>query len=202
VLPPGLGILTFTAKNFDTVKGTNQADTILGDRSNNILNGNGSNDLLNGRSGNDRLTGGDGSDVILGDFGNDWLSGGTGNDVLVGGTGQDVMYDGAGNDKFKYYSTNESGIGTFQRDVIIDLDRGFDKIDLSSIDADKNRFGNQAFRFIGTNSFSGTAGEVRYYRSGSAAIVQVDVQGDRNATSDMEIQLNNTSFITASDFVL
>ena len=122
--------------------------------------------------------------------------------MLVGGTGRDILNDGPGRDRFKYYSTAESLTGVTRLDVIVDFDRGVDQIDLSSIDANRNVLGNQAFQFIGTRGFSGNAGEVRYYRSGSSAGGQVDVQGDSDTLAEMEIQLNGTSSISASDFIL
>ncbi|MGJ3249113.1 MAG: calcium-binding protein [Elainellaceae cyanobacterium] len=182
--------------------GNSKNNVIQGNSRNNRLYGNAGNDSLRGSSGNDYLNGGSGHDRMYGGSGNDYLTGGSGNDVLVGGTGKDTLVDGNGLDTFKYYSTSESRAGFTRRDVITDFDRGFDKIDLSSIDANKNLLGNQAFNFIGTRGFTGMAGEVRVDRIGSSSIVQVDVHGDGNKLAEMEIQLNNTSFITASDFVL
>jgi serralysin len=77
-----------------------------------------------------------------------------------------------------------------------------DKIDLSAIDANVLLAGNQTFDFIGTGAFTGTTGEVRYFLSGTNMIVEVDVQGDRNATADMQIQLNVIGSVNASNFIL
>ena len=167
-----------------------------------VGNGNAKANRISGNSRNNTLRGNAGNDTLRGNAGNDTLVGGSGNDVLIGGTGKDVLIDGQGKDVFKYFNTVESRVGAARRDIVRDLDRGFDKIDLSFIDANRNRGGNQAFKFIGTNGFTGTTGEVRYYRRGSSSIVQVDIHGDGNRTADMEIQLNGTSFISASDFVL
>ena len=179
--------------NAVTGRGTSFGNTITGNNKNNYLYGYGGNDALSGGNGNDYLSGGSG---------NDTLTGGYGNDTLVGGAGRDVLNDGGGRDKFKYFSTAESLTGYTRRDVIPSLDRGIDVIDLSYIDANRNIVGNQAFQFIGTAGFSGRAGQVRYYRSGSNAVVQVDVEGDGNLLAEMEIQLNGVSFLSASDFIL
>lgn len=62
---PGLGSLSFTAVNFDNVRGTNANDTIVGDNQNNQLFGNNGNDTLDGGLGTDTLNGGAGDDTYL-----------------------------------------------------------------------------------------------------------------------------------------
>ncbi|MBW4428578.1 MAG: pre-peptidase C-terminal domain-containing protein [Nostoc desertorum CM1-VF14] len=62
---PGLGSLSFTAVNFDNVRGTNANDTIVGDNQNNQLFGNNGNDTLDGGLGTDTLNGGGGDDTYL-----------------------------------------------------------------------------------------------------------------------------------------
>jgi Ca2+-binding RTX toxin-like protein len=185
----------------DTRNGGPGNDIINGLGGNDTLNGLGGNDTLNGGPGNDRLNGGTGNDSLNGGIGNDTLIGGSGNDVLVGGLGKDTMSDGTGNDIYRYFSTSESPVGA-QRDVILDFSRGFDKLDLSSIDANLNIRGNQAFTFIGNNNFTGTKGEVRFYTSGSTLSVQADIHGDGNTIANMEIQLNGLTSIAAGDFIL
>ncbi len=84
-----------------------------------------------------------------------------------------------------------------------EFNRGYDFIDLSSIDSDLGRNGNQAFDFIGSSSFNGAgSGQVRYYHSGSSTIIQVDRQSDGNRSAEMEIQLNGLINLTSSDFIL
>ena len=73
-------------------------------------------------------------------------------------------------------------------------------IDLSTIDANTVAAGDQAFAFIGTSSFNGLAGELRYAQSGGNTFVQGDVDG--NGTADIEIQLTGLITINAGDFVL
>jgi len=197
---PGPDIINGFGGN-DTLNGLGSNDTLNGGSGNDTLNGGSGNDTLNGGSGNDILNGGTGNDTLNGGTGNDTLIGGSGNDILVGGLGKDTMSDGTGDDIYRYFSTSESPVGA-QRDVILDFSRGFDKLDLSSIDANLNIGGNQAFTFIGNNNFTGTKGEVRFYTSGSTLFVQADIHGDGNTIANMEIQLNGLTSIAAGDFIL
>jgi Ca2+-binding RTX toxin-like protein len=197
----------------NSIIGNNNSNILSGLDGNDTLSGGSGNDTLNGGTGNDSLFGGTGNDTLNGDSGNDYLSGSTGNDTLnggdgddtiIGGAGKDTMSDGNGTDTYQYFATSESTAG-INRDVILDFSRGFDKIDLSAIDANITLAGNQAFNFIGTAAFSGLAGEVRYVDTGANLVVQVDVQGDGNVIAEMEIQLNGlgaAGVLAATDFVL
>jgi hypothetical protein len=69
-----------------------------------------------------------------------------------------------------------------------------DRIDLRSIDADRDTSGNQACHFIGGASFSGADGELRL-RNG---VLQGDTNGDRVA--DLEIRVVGT--LLAGDIIL
>src|SRR5919199_1216702 len=167
------------------------------------------NDFLEGGAGNDSLDGLAGNDTLLGQGGADTLIGGSGNDSLDSDTLATVDTigdrldggDGDGDDIYRYFSTSESAVGA-QRDVILDLTGGFDQRDLSFIDADLNIAGNQAFTFIGTNNFTGTAGEEADFTSGSNLILQAEINGDGNIAADMEIQLNGLASIAAADIIL
>jgi Ca2+-binding RTX toxin-like protein len=143
-----------------------------------------------GATGNDILYGFGGSDSLVGNEGNDTLDGGAGNDGLRGGAGADI---------FQFSSVSDS---TGAGDNIFDFLTGTDKIDVSAIDANTNVAGNHAFTFIGTNAFSGTAGELRVESSGGLVNVLGDVNGD--GAADFVIHLYNTGGATpvASDFVL
>ena len=56
----------------------------------------------------------------------------------------------------------ESRVGA-NRDGIVGFKHSeHDRIDLTTIDADKTAGGNQAFDLIGTAAFSGAAGELRF----------------------------------------
>jgi serralysin len=134
------------------------------------------------------------------------LNGGAGNDLLIGGLGHDMLTGGAGNDIFDFNSVDESPVGAGLRDIITDFQSGQDKIDLSSLDADPTRKGDQAFRFIGTQNFDGKAGELHYQtfdQPGTAndiTIISGDINGDKIA--DFEIELSGILKLASGDFLL
>ncbi|MDB5695138.1 MAG: hypothetical protein JWN21_681, partial [Sphingomonas bacterium] len=101
----------------------------------------------------------DGTFNLFGGAGTDVLQGGAGADLLVGGRRGDTLYGNGGNDVFRYDSLEDSN--STERDGIQDFNAG-DVIDLSRIDANVLIDGDQAFSFIGSNTFSGTAGELRF----------------------------------------
>ncbi|TXL71174.1 tandem-95 repeat protein [Vineibacter terrae] len=183
-----------------TLTGNERANYLVGGAGNDTLNGRGGNDTLNGRGGNDTLNGGGGNDTLNGGDGDDTLNGGAGNDTLLGGRGRDVLIGGAGADLFDFHAFNESGTTDATRDQIVGFERGTDRIDLATIDANTAAAGNQAFAFIGGAAFHGVAGELRQQAFGADTIVSGDVNGD--AVADFQIQLKGAFALTASDFFL
>lgn len=185
--------------------GTDSSDSITGSSGNNVLsglNGNdkiyglGGADTLNGGSGHDDLYGGSGDDDLFGGSGLDNLYGGSGDDILTGGTGSDLLVGGTGTDTFDFNSVSEIGRGS-TRDYIDDFHRSeADVVDLSTIDANVNRSGNQSFTFIGGQSFHEKAGELRF----SGGSVYGDVNGDGKA--DFEIKMTGVTKMYADDFFL
>ena len=136
------------------------------------------------------------------------LKGGPGKDFLRGGGGLDRLWGGAGLDVFDFNAVAESRRGA-HRDVINDFNQvEQDRIDLRDIDADQRpgRPGNQAFTFIGSDTFAhfhathpGVFAMVRY----AGGIVQGNV--DANLAADFEIALPHahlTTGIAATDFIL
>lgn len=172
--------------SIENASGTSYKDTLLGSSGANALWGQSGNDVLKGGGGNDRLYGGNG---------NDDLYGGSGNDDLYGGRGSDHLTGNSGSDLFIFQSIKDSP-NTSSRDVIFDFSRSQgDKIDLSDIDAISGG-GDSKFHFIGSDSFSDTAGELRY----SGGIVRGDVDGD--GVADFSIKIDNGASLRASDFIL
>ncbi|QRM54805.1 calcium-binding protein [Sinorhizobium sp. BG8] len=166
--------------------GTSYNDTLIGTFGRNTLNGGSGHDELDGLGGNDLLIGGNGDDDLFGGSGNDILRGDRGNDILQGNSGADY---------FDFNSIADSVVGS-RRDVIEDFSRSQgDYIDLRGIDADTTYRGNQAFDYIGSSNFSGTAGELRY----KSYILSADVDGD--GRSDFQVEVNATKLYT-SDFLL
>lgn len=139
-------------------------------------------------AGNDKLFGNDAANRLDAGAGNDSLSGGGGDDVLIGGAGKDVLTGGAGKDLFLFTALTDSVNGA-DRDVITDFEEG-DLIDLSGIGATS---------FIGSNLFTGRAGEVRAVHLTDQTIVEFDKDGD--GRSDFQIELTGGFLLDRLDFV-
>ncbi|MDZ8260231.1 calcium-binding protein [Nostoc sp. ChiQUE01b] len=182
----------------DILTGGAGDDILTGGAGSDILNGNAGSDILNGNAGDDILTGNAGNDILNGNAGNDTLNGGAGSDILTGGAGTDSLTGGAGNDVFDFNAVSDSPTGLL-RDVITDfVGNGIfagDQINLSTIDANSNVAGNQAFTFIGASAFS-AARQVRY----SGGILQGNIDGDVSA--EFEIRLTGAPSLVASDIIL
>lgn len=85
-------------------------------------------------------------------------------------------------------------------DQILDFVRGDDLIDLSGIDA-RSGAGNQDFTFIGTATFGGHKGELRYEKFGAnAVIVSGDIDGD--ARADFKLLVKGVTALDAGDLDL
>lgn len=212
----------------DTLNGGFGNDTLWGGSGDDALYGNANDDLLRGGAGRDRLYGGYGadelrggsdddelygaygSDTLYGGFGFDLLDGGSGSDILFGGNGadilkgsygKDILTGGAGADGFLFEHLRESGRFAVGADTITDFRQADnDIIRIGNIDADIATAANDRFAFIGTDTFSGTAGELRYYFDGSGdTVILMDVDGDY--VSDMAIRLTGEIALEADDFV-
>ncbi len=123
--------------------------------------------------------------------------GGSGNDTLIANEAANRLTGRGGSDTFAWRSIDDARDATGP-DRILDFLRGADKIDLSAIDAVSGTAANEAFTFIGSNSFTGTAGELRYMTDGSGVNIYADVNGD--AVADLHIIVNGTT-IAATDFI-
>ncbi|MCV3738876.1 Ig-like domain-containing protein [Rhizobium sp. TRM96647] len=178
-------------------------------------------DKLTGTSAGDVLDGKGGNDVLEGRGGNDILSGGSGNDRLTGGSGVDIMTGGSGRDTFVFTSIKDSApgqsglvnnggynplSGSDKRDIITDFVHAQDKLDLSKIDADSTRSGNQDFVWRGKNDFTGKAGEVifRIFDEKGTKNDRTIVYGDtdRDQQADFQIELTGIIGLTKGDFIL
>src|SRR5262245_42834757 len=154
----------------------------------------------------ENLTGSSFADTLFGDDWNNTLIGGLGNDRLTGQDGRDTLTGDAGNDVFVVNAIDESTANLLMCDLITDFAQGADRIDLSSIDANWFKNGNQSFRFVGPEEFSLRAGELRYEtidQAGTAddrTIIYGDIEG--NGTSDFEIELVGLYTLSSHDFIL
>ena len=189
----------------DTLYGGDGDDTIDGNEGTDTVYGNAGNDTIKLHYGPDVAYGGDGNDTILGYKGFDDLYGGAGNDTLKGGNGRDelygedgldTLYGGANPDTFYFHSNYISDNNV---DIIMDME-GADTINLADLDANSSTSGDQAFNWIGTASFSGTAGELQYAVSGGTYYLQGDVDGD--GSYDFQIDLQTFSSLNEGDLVL
>jgi hypothetical protein len=203
-LPGKPGTLTWVEAGAgnDRVTGQAGADLFSGDEGDDTLTGGAGNDQLLGGGGLDRLIGGDGADTLDGGLGNDALNGGAGNDTLNGGAGRDVFTGGDGNDRFVFRPGDFGGAKRTTGDVIKGWNAG-DRIDLSKVDADTAKAGNQAFAFLGTTAFNtadSTIGELRYETTTSGVFVFGDHNGD--GVADFVIRVDGVSSLAAMDFVL
>ena len=203
----------------DQLLGRNVSDRLSGDAGDDIIHGGIGNDWLFGGAGGDTIYGGGWADHIFGEngfdsldggYGNDHLHGGTGNDELNGGVGDDVLLGswgkdevtgGAGADRFVFGSVKETGRFYVSADIITDFKRWEgDLIDLSAIDAIAGTAEDDAFTFVGSDRFSETAGELRFFRQDGDTFLAADVDGD--GAADMYIRLVGDMYPNLADFVL
>lgn len=157
------------------------------------------NDKLIGSAFGDVFRGLGGNDILRGGLGDDTLEGGDANDVLVGGKGADDLTGGGGADSFRFTEVQRKS--ALDVDVVRDFQQGLDVIDLGRIDANAAIDLDQAFVFIGTDAFSGAAGELRaeVTASGKTRIFG-DVDG--NSRADFVIVLSGAFTLTDDDFIL
>lgn len=126
------------------------------------------------------------SGTIWAGEGNDVIVGGAGAEMIAGGAGQDRLTGGAGDDLFAFSALTDSGATNATADRITDFATG-DRIDLTAIDANTALDSDQAFTFVGTEAFTGVAGELRAQVSGANTILYADVNGD--AVADFALVL-------------
>src|SRR6185295_9052617 len=100
----------------------------------------------------------------------------------------------------RYQKTGEST--AISLDHILDFTPGTDRIELTRIDADTNTAGNQDFHWIGSNAFSGAAGELRAYEQNGSWFVEGDANGDGSADLVIALTLQGPTPLGAGDFLL
>ena len=172
---------------FENAKAGSGNDTLFGTNDPNTLEGGGNNDFLFGFGGNDTLNGGIGNDVLIGGSGRDTL---TGDGELTG-----VVFASQTTDTFRFFGVSDSGTTNATRDVITDF-LGNDRIELR-FDANTNTAANDQFDWIGTDAFSGTAGELRARSVADGMIVEADVTGD--GIADFSLMLRGNNFTLTED---
>jgi len=138
---------------------------------------------INGSGNGERntLVGNASANLLLGLGGSDSLSGGGGNDTLDGGGGNDGLSGGGGADLFRFSSSDE--IGRYSKvDSISDFNpTEGDRIDLSAIASSLGR----ALTWLGTSSYTGVAGQVRYDSDGG--LIGLDLSGSGRSTTSIRV---------------
>ena len=171
--------------------------------------GTGGRDLVMGYGGTDRLFGLDGDDDLHGDAGRDWLAGGAGNDLVIGGAGDDLLAGGAGIDVFEF----RRGSGS---DVVVDFERGRDRLDLTNYGLDTWAEIQAALRGDGFGTAEGygrsrDADAMAEFNASARGQLQADVDPSRPGggilldagTGDSVVLLGvSVEQLAATDFVL
>jgi Ca2+-binding RTX toxin-like protein len=181
-----------TIVGFENASGSLANDKLFGNAYANVINGDEGNDTVDGRSGKD------------------WVSGGWGRDSVIGGRGADRLFGNGPNagddharDHFRFRTITDSGVSYKTWDQITGYFGGAaddDRINLSTIDADPTKVGNQAFKWVGSGPFTSQIGEVRVADAGNHVKVYLDADGDAN--TEMIILVRDVASLAKIDFVL
>lgn len=188
-------------------------DLLIGGSGDDLLNGGGGSDtadysgsygsvdasLSDGIAYSDGFGGRDilvGIENLIGSEFDDTLEGNSADNRITGGLGRDLMSGAGGNDVFIFNALEDTGISSADRDVIEDFSTG-DLIDLSSIDANLDAIGNQAFNQIinGNQAFT-QAGQLRL----SNGVLYGNTDGD--ADPEFAISLFGVASLQMADFIL
>ncbi len=176
------------------------------------IDGNSADNGLTGNAGKDVLRGLDGDDLLAGGVDRDLLYGGSGDDVLVGGAHSDVLIGGGGCDTFLFSGARDSRPGKTRHDKIkagdgADAfeaagDASGDLIDVSAIDVNIAKIGDQGFTWGGTTK---TWWGCLYAKDvGSTTFIFGNT--DRDAAPEFELAIADGSVraaeYTAADFIL
>ena len=141
----------------------------------------------------ENATGGSGADTITGNSASNTLSGGGGADTLTGGLSGDILMGGTGADIFNFDSTSEVSSGSYA-DVITDFTHGTDYIDLSGIDANTKKKGDQAFLYSSNSTYKAYSVWLK------DEVLYGDVNGKKGA--EFHIALTDVTVLDKWDFVL
>ena len=162
--------------------------------------GNARNNHIFGNAASNTIMGLLGDDVLDGGAGTDSIDGGEGNDRIIGGIGEDILTGGAGADEFRFKDGDLRVKGS-RIETIMDFngDEG-DVLDFRTMDADSTSDGHQDFAFVGTDAFSGHAGELRYEQAGGDTFLYGDTDGD--GVADFQMMLVGQHDLRQADFVL
>jgi aryl-phospho-beta-D-glucosidase BglC (GH1 family) len=142
----------------------------------------------------ENITGSGHNDFLRGDGLANVINGAGGEDVLSGGNGADTLTGGSGNDRFVFENADGAN-----GDKVSDFALG-DKLDFRSIDASATLVGDQAFTWLDTGGFTGSAGQLREYDLNGIHYVAGDLNGDKVA--DFTIQVLGKADLNSADILL
>jgi Ca2+-binding RTX toxin-like protein len=201
----------------DTLYGAGGADELFGDDGNDRLHGQAGDDIIAGGDGSDQISDFEGSNQIRAGSGNDDVAGtgalfgdagddkltGYGSTLLDGGAGHDHLWCGTGAQRVDYNSTSEDNPSpesplNFNEIIFAFNGNEGDEIDVSTIDANLNVSGNQAFTFVGSTPVD-RAGEIGLLVSGGVTYLVAETSG--TAGLEMQVQLSQ-AVIGAGDVIL
>ncbi|EIM25913.1 PD40 domain-containing protein [Microvirga lotononidis] len=144
-------------------------------------------DTLSGGAGSDALAGDAFRNILIGAAGADRLDGAAGDDRLLGGLGRDSLSGGAGKDVF-VFAERDTGATKSKADLILDFSgKAGDRIDLSGIDANTRKKGDQKFVFIGSKAFS-KAGELRVEKAKKETYIYLNTDNDKAAEAVIKLK--------------
>lgn len=148
---------------------------------------------LTGNSLYNQLTGTNGDDTLIDTGGSiDDFTGGLGADIII-------SEDDGMSDWFFYNDVAESNAAGYDQVFQVEGGLGGDVFKLEGIDANTTVAGDQAFTYIGTAAFTGTAGELRH----DGDFIYGDVDGDGVADLVIEYDLAvGSAPLDASNFGL
>lgn len=108
---------------------------------------------------------------------------------MHGEAGADVLSGGEGRDRFIFKSADESGITAETRDTITDFVSGEDKLKLSKIDANTEKAGNQAFKFL-------ISADTEFSQAGQLQVKDGILYGNTDNDGDAEFSIALTGVTT------
>lgn len=204
--------------NIEAATGSNFNDQLYGSDSRNILTGNDGFDFISGNGGDDYIVGGFGHDFLQGGLGRDWLVVDELNWGNLTQTGSNATYNYAGRfvrdneqsgNMVSYKTVNESTASN--PDIIDGFVPGDDLIDLTAIDANTLRSGNQQFGENIVTAFTKKAGQLKVSQftnlvdshnysvsnaAGGYKLSGTELQGDVNGdgVADFSVKLVGVSY--------
>jgi Ca2+-binding RTX toxin-like protein len=185
------------SNNADRLSSGAGADTIYANGGDDGVGGSNGKDTIYGGSGNDYIAGGSGKDWLFGDDGDDELYGGSYADVIRGGFGADTLRGGGGDDIFVFKGASAST--KTSTDMIRDFRHGYDTIDVSGINANIKRAGNNQFELV-SGKGPLKIGELHFWDENGSTILAADVDGDKAA--DFYLVFYSKVKLDTADFIL